>query len=103
VLGVGSIFVSPASIALYGWLYRALALFTGRSELAGVLFPAGPSHRSLVDRGVSLQNFIEYIEYNETNKRIRGDQDETFKDLNKLGCFELSVRFYLHPHSSGLY
>ena len=39
VLGMNSIFVYSVSMVLYGWLDRAIAVFTGRFALAGVLSP----------------------------------------------------------------
>jgi predicted acyltransferase len=39
VLGMNSIFVYSVSMVLYGWLDRAIAVFTGRFTIAGVLSP----------------------------------------------------------------
>ena len=39
VLGMNSIFVYSVSMVLYGWLDRAIAVFTGRFAFAGVLSP----------------------------------------------------------------
>jgi predicted acyltransferase len=39
VLGMNSIFVYSVSMVLYGWLDRAVAVFTGRFTIAGVLSP----------------------------------------------------------------
>jgi hypothetical protein len=67
-----------------------------------VFGPGGSNQCRQADRVLPLKIDMAYNETNNRN-RIRGDQDETFKELNKLGCFGLFVRFCLHPHCSRLH
>ena len=39
ILGMNSIFVYSVSMVLYGWLDRAVAVFTGKFPFAGILGP----------------------------------------------------------------